>query len=372
MYFKKDILAPFNLIIIVWSIVILTYIIYNPYYEVVNRFDFCILVWTFIFFISALISYKIKLPKIQWPFSIRDTANPRIIKIYILISFLSMPYILYKTFENALAAGSSNIFLYLRMMNTGLDETIDKLNLGVLPYFIGLLLIVYLIKLSERNSKKIILSGLLLLNLLITMLSMSKLSLFVILSSSLMILLIQKRISVAKAFIGFIGFILLSIAIQALRSATGDVSVDFFSGYLLSGMVAFDYFEPTVSINPIGGDHVFRFFYAFMNSFGADFYVQNTILDYTSIPNQTNVYTVMHPYFNDFGYTGLFVFAIINGAIVGGLYRKSKTSMVYLIVYSLFGSFILVQCLGDFVVMNLSTTIQYLFYAVIPFIKFNK
>ena len=62
------------------------------------------------------------------------------------------------------------------------------------------------------------------------------------------------------------------------------------------------------------------------------------------MPIPTNVYTIFQPFYRDFGYWGIAVFAAIYGIIMGMTYRYSKNGNSFFIcLYTYFFSLIVLQ-----------------------------
>ena len=75
---------------------------------------------------------------------------------------------------------------------------------------------------------------------------------------------------------------------------------DFISMYFLSGMPAFDTVKPYSSLH--FGENTFRFFYALSYEFGfSKIEPVDPVLQFIKVPTITNTYTVLYPFYKDFG-----------------------------------------------------------------------
>lgn len=367
LYKNKDIFKPSSLMLISWIIIFILYLaLDHNLYKIHDKFPFAILLWVFFFFIfSSLFGFTHS--NIQYSVSTRKP-NRSILNIYYIIVIISMPFLIYKIVS--LALNSEYFFLALRSINTGADAAnMENIELGIIPYFITLSLVLYLIELinlTPENKKRVII--LFVLNFLIAFISMAKISFFTLFFSTFIILYYKGKIKIKTIAIFLFVFLLFSFFLQNLRSLEGDNKfIDFISAYTLSGMVAFDYYTP-VHNNQFGAN-TFRLFYALASSLGFKVKVSDTILNYIYIPTPTNVYTCLYPFYTDFSFAGIIIFASITGAFMGFLYKKSFTSkQYYCILYSIFSAFIVLQFIGEFLFTNLSTTIQYVFYTILPYI----
>jgi oligosaccharide repeat unit polymerase len=356
----------------VWAFWIGLYYLSSPvFFPIENKFPLAILIWVVSFCAAAVTVEYVTLSN----GTIRQRCDTGILKLCSLLALGSSLFLICRNVFRALNGKSEMFFLYLRTLNTGLDESIEKESYGILPYFTSALLVVYLISLIDyrKDNKKWVIF-LLVMNLLMVLVTMAKSGLFVLIFSSLVVLHLRGKIRMKQMILPLAVFMGLCILIQTIRDASAEVDVvSFFDIYLFSGAVAFDNLD--VTNFSTDGSNVFRLFYAVAHTLGFPVEVKPTILDYTSVGNMevTNVYTVMYPYYVDFGYVGVFIFGLVNGAVGGALFRASRTNHAALVLYALFASFVFLGFLGDFFITNLSSFIQYVIYACLPFyFKLNR
>ncbi len=366
-YYKgKDLFSPDVLVSGVWFMVILLYyLLPHNFYPIQNRFPLCIIMWVVGYYVSAqVVAYVTPCGK-----------NKHLIdrRIYVpetILACFATVYLAYSAIKAA--SGSELFFLYLRSLSTGLDENISTGGSTIWGYFRSAMLIVYLIELTrtEHFSKKRTVIFLLL-NLLVSFVTMAKSQLFTIVVTSLVVLYRKKRISRQHILVVGLLFLVLCIIIQILRSNSDSFSISsFLASYILSGSVAFDYFDPN-DVAP-SGSNVFRFFEALLYRLGiSDNPSNQTILQYIQIGGSgysvTNVYTMLYPFFTDYGYAGVAAFAIICGSISGYFYKKSKSSDAALVFYSVIASTIIFGFMGELFFTNFSTMLQYLIFTYMPF-----
>lgn len=98
-----------------------------------------------------------------------------------------------------------------------------------------------------------------------------------------------------------------------------DFAFDFLGMYIMSPSVAFCRAEE--ELGEQFGANTFETIYLFLHRFGANVEVHEKVQDFVYVPVTTNVYTVMQPFFRDFGYVGVGIFGTIYGVISGMLYR---------------------------------------------------
>ncbi|WP_276858473.1 O-antigen polymerase [Bacteroides fluxus] len=369
-YFKtKSIFSPEVLVTGTWSlIIILYYILPHNLYSINGRFIECILLWVVFFYISSSVAYAI-----TGSGKLVCEKSQSIYRYETVFAVLATVLIAVDCIR--LAFTSDYFFLYLRSLNTGLDENIQSDVSPLWGYFRSAMIVVYLIELMELragNKRKVILFFIL--NLLTCFITMAKSQLFTVIFTSVVILHRKKKISVKQLLTVTAICFALFVVMQLLRSNdVTDFSVlEFLAIYILSGTVAFDHFEP---LDMGTGSNVFRFFIALLNRLGLSNISANaTILDYTTVgPDSiTNVYTLLFPYFMDYGYVGIIVFSIVNGLLCGYFFKKSKNSEPALVLYSMLAFTIVFGFFGEILFANLSTFLQYAIYAYIPYyLKFK-
>lgn len=148
-----------------------------------------------------------------------------------------------------------------------------------------------------------------------------------------------------------------------LRKASVDTTettfLDFFSIYVLSPSVAFEWAQEKL-VDQFG-TFSFAFFYAFITKLGlGTFYVQKQLQDFVNVPIPTNVYTVFQPYFEDFGYKGVAFFASVWGVLMGWVYRLVRNGHAMAkCMYAYFVLALVMQFYQESLFVNLSMVIQF-------------
>lgn len=122
----------------------------------------------------------------------------------------------------------------------------------------------------------------------------------------------------------FVLFWLMNAFREGMTSEIGesDFLFDFLGMYVMSPAVAFG--RSVQDISTQFGANTFETIYLFLHRFGANVEVQDKVQEFVFVPVSTNVYTIMRPFFRDFGYTGVAVFGAIYGILTGILYRCSR------------------------------------------------
>ncbi len=365
-YLSHDVFSPYVAVPGVWSMAILIYyFLPNTFYAVTNDFPYVLSLWLVGFFASSVIAEHYT-PVASQAWREREP-SPMVLRVYFVLSCFSIPAVCGAILWQALTEDPENIFRYMRIMNTGLDENIEMPNVGILIYSVSLAFVLMFFSLLYFKSKlaKFVV---ILLNVMLAVVTMAKTTFLSIMFSSLYLCYVQNIIKKRHLLYGLAVFVALSFVVQQLRSVDEDVEANsFLALYLSSSIVAFDHFAVPCS-SQFFGMHTFRIFYAIGHAIGLTEPPADTVLAFVSVPNMTNTYTNMYPFYEDFGYVGVLVFSIVYGLFYGYLYKKSRTGGKFqLILYAIFLTFVLMEFIGEFLFTNMSATLQYIFFAFLPF-----
>lgn len=366
-YLSRDLFAPYVAVSGVWSIaIVIYYVLPNTFYPISHDFPFVLSVWLVGFFVSSAVCDHFT-PSASL-YAINRQPNRTVLKAYVIITCLSMPVVCGAIVKQAFLEDPENMFRYMRMMSTGQDENIEMPNLGILLYFVSLGFVMMFFSLLYFKSKKLK-ALIIFLNLLLAAVTMAKTSFLGIMFSSMYLCYNQKIIKIRHLLYGLLAFVALSFVIQSVRAVGEEMeTTNFLALYLSSSMVAFDYYAVPCSSH-LFGMHTLRIVYAIGHALGITDAPADTILEFVSVPDITNTYTNMYPFYEDFGIVGVFVFSVVYGMFYGYLYKKTRTGGKFeLMLYAIFLTFVMMEFIGEFIFTNLSTSLQYVFFAAIPFL----
>lgn len=372
---SQNLFAPFVITPLIWGGVLFCFLTFpHNLYPIGSKFLSNLLVWVLPFFLSSVFAYY--KTEATSDVTAKIEPNMNVIKIYSVLTVLLMPVVIGITVWTAFINDPVNMFRYLRIMNTGMDENIEAPDLGILNYLVSMAYVTLFFVLLY-GKKKWLLTLIIVLNLMLAFITMAKTTFLCVILSSLYVLYVKKVIKIRHIAYGLLFFVILSIVLQSLRAASSQNEVvavdsfDFFVLYILTSMPAFEYFALPISAAH-WGENTFRLFYAIFYTFGSDIPPINTILEFVNVPVETNTYTVLYPFYTDFGTFGVFFFSIIYGLFYGYLYRKTTTGSKFaLIIYAILLNYIILQFIGEFIFTNLSMEIQHLFFVILPFVRFN-
>ena len=372
LYVSRDVFAPYVACPGVWSVAILIlYFLPNNLYPVCHNFPPMLLLWVIGFSGTALLCERIT-PAASTTTVAREP-NRTVLKAYMAITIVTMPVVAGLVLYKAFVTEPETMFRYMRAMNTGVDDNIERPSIGPLIYCTALAFVSIFFCLTYFKSKRLTVT-ILLMNLLYALTTMSKTTFLSIIFSSLYICYAKKYVRIKHLFYGMVAFAALSFVLQNARTVDEEVETNsFLALYLSSSMVAFDYCADACSA-PMWGGNTLRIFYAIGYSLGmTDRKPLDTILTFVHIPEETNTYTNLYPFYVDFGAVGIAVFSVLYGLLYGFLYKKSRTGgKLELILYSISLTFLLMEFIGEFVFTNLSQYLQYIIFAAIPFLVGNK
>lgn len=159
------------------------------------------------------------------------------------------------------------------------------------------------------------------------------------------------------------------ISLHLIRAGSPDGSSieDILAIYIYSPFVALGYMDIDGSL-PVGA-YVFRFFYAVGYLLGVAPQPVNVITPYVEVPELTNVYTIVHPFYHDFAMLGVLLGAVFYGLFFSCLYWLSaKGSGLGLVLFSGYSIVLLMQFFGDLLVMMFSGNLQLLICVVAIFL----
>lgn len=152
---------------------------------------------------------------------------------------------------------------------------------------------------------------------------------------------------------------LFNTARETTEARTNEMDFfEFISVYVTSPPVAFCTCMEDLSQQ--FGAHTFEVFYDYFNRFGlGNFTVLNKEQPFVEVPIVTNVYTVMQPFYVDFGYPGVAFFAAVYGVIAGSLYRGYRNgNSVCRSLYTLLLQILVLQFYQENIFLSISGLTQ--------------
>ena len=269
------------------------------------------------------------------------------------------------------STGPEQFFLNLRMSATNMMDGLA--HLGLLERFSPLIFSLFLFEniYAHRNNRHLRFL-LWCCMLLYAVGNMSKLSILTPFLSYSIIQGVSGRLKIRKIVILTSVIFASMVSLHFIRAAVGDSSTlqDLLAIYIYSPIVALGYMDIDSSL-PFGA-YVFRFFYV-VGSHLDIVTIPAFTLGYTEVPEPTNVYTVMGPFYYDFGLLGILFGAFFYGLCFSYLYLKTvKGEKLALALYSGYSIVLIMQFFADVGFAFFSGNLQILIYTLAVFLASRK
>ena len=362
---NDDLFSPVFISNVLWGIFVLLYnVTSNGLYPLGEKFYLAILLWSFLFTIGG---WLVKKDNVKFR---EFVPNTLVLNIFFVVVILIAPITMMKIYQKASEGPTDILFFNLRLLNTN-PEDFD-FSLGIFGYVYSLAAISLMAEFLANKGKiykniKIII--LIVINAALSILTVSRTAFFFLLIALFIIYAFKKTVKVKHFLYVIGGIMLLFIGMTFLKDSFDDgVNInDSLALYLFSGMAAFETLEPA-PVDYDFGANVFRIVYAIGKSLGFGTEPVSNILDYVSVPEKTNVFTFLYPFYRDFGFLGIGIFGFLYGLLFQFIYKNArKVKGFYLLFYSYLISVLLFQFVGDTLVTNLSMSLQYLFFSILAF-----
>ncbi len=370
LFFKLgDIFSPWTITTVIWLAIEVMFLFQGDLlYPLGNQFHSCLALWLPIFCASALVTYYV-LPRGNTGQTLSDIPdiNQALFNLFYVISMVITPLYLYKIMQVVMMFDSSDMLNNIRMLAVYGDE-----NYGFLNYSYVLnqvLLVVGLWRYPKVPLWQLI--TIIIASLMSAFAIMEKGMLFFLFAGVLFVLYEKRVIKMRSILISSAVLILVFFLFTTARSYREDADpnedltfLDFFAIYVLSPAVAFEYVEE--DLTPQLGSHTFQTIYMFLNRFGGDYEVNAKIQEFVWVPLPTNVYTVFQPFFEDFKYKGVALFAMFYGVLSSLAYRMARNgNSVGKCLYVYVVYVLALQFFQENVMMSIVNVIQFTFFTTL-------
>jgi len=364
---KYNIFSPSVITSGIWLLVMLLNITINHHLTpLTNTFYDAINLWVVLFCLSSLFIQSLSFK--------RDTIikpSPLARTIFYYSSLVTFPFLIFTVYKIAHMDGTLNWMSQLRLASIGRlkDVSVEDTN----PFYVIIWLVSYLIELqnfSKKNKSRILI--LFFINFAFAFITMAKINFLILFLSTIYILYINKKVLLKHALIGGIILIFIFQGIQNFRatenSAYKNTAENMITLYLLSPPPAFETLKPNSSTR--FGENTFRVFYAIENKLGfTDQEAVVPLLNFINVGVGTNIYTILYPFYKDFGLTGIALFSIIIGLTMGYIFNKSTNgNQLFVIIYSFLILQIVMQYASEMFFTFFSLNFKRILIALIPFI----
>ncbi len=367
-----DLFAPWTITTAIWlAIVVLFQFQGDLLYPLGSQFHNCLALWLPLFCISSLLTYYVW-PKVNDPERHKSTLpeiNNLIFTGLYVISMVITPLYLYRIMSVVMMFDPADMLNNIRILAVFGDENYGFLNYS---YVLNQVLIVVGLwrypRIPMWQLVTIILAG------MMSAFAIMEKGLIFFLFSAMMFILYEKRVIKFRSIvISVASVVVLFFLINAVREYTSDSDtsasesttfLDFFAIYVLSPSVAFERVQE--DLTPQFGSHTFKTIYLFLNRFGGDYEVNTKLQEFVWVPLPTNVYTVFQPFFEDFRYKGVAMFALIYGFATGWAYRMMRNGSGFgkcIYVYAVY--VLTLQFYQENVMMSIVQVLQFVFFTLL-------
>lgn len=361
--------APWSLTCFVWlAIVVMTVVQLqgNILYPVTSQFLICLSIWLPVFVVASVLTYMLL------PFSSdSDTAclqqtnlNTTIFRILWIISLVITPMYLYNIMKIVSQFDTADMLYNLRILAVHGDESYGFLNYS---FVLNQALFLVAVWRYPRLPLWQLLS-IYAVNVMSCFAIMEKGGFFLLVVTTMFVLFQRGVIRMRSIVIGLCVLIVVFFFINFMRAeqttenTTKDMTfIDFFAMYVLSPPVAFCRLQQDISGQ--FGSHTFSTIYLFLNRFGGNFEVNTKLQEFVWVPIPTNVYTIFQPFYQDFGYFGIAIFALIYGVASGWVYRAFRSGNPFArSLYSYFVYVLILQFYQENIFLSLVFFTQLTFF----------
>jgi len=360
---KYNVLSPGVITSGIWLVCLsLFWILHHDLPALTFQFLGSLSIWVTLLCLSSLLMQSVKTSS--------GSQDPSIFvrDLFFWIPVITYPAFLMFAYKAIMLGDSGSWSMDLRMASLGKTTHFKEIYGGI---HIIIWQVAYLIELfyySRKNKKNVFILGFMILSF--AFLTMSKAAFLDIFIKTICVLYFMKKVTVKHILIGLGSLFFLFAILQSIRYSTSVDSVnkqDFVVQYILSSMSAFDTLEPQSSLH--WGENVFRFYYSTIYKLGiSSIEPIDTLLPFIQKPIGTNTYTVMYPFFKDFGYWGIVFFAPLLGLLYGWIFNKAQRGNVYyILLFATFVPIILMQYVAEIFITSLFGYLKQIILLSIPF-----
>ena len=360
-----DIFAPWTITMGVWGGMLILFLIFNDILDpLTEQFYISISLWLPTFVITSFVTFNLLEHKEQpLPHNGIDINTHFFYFLFIVALFLS-PMYFYKVWETVSSFDSDDMMKNARILAVHGD------GLGFLNYSSVVAQSLLLVSLWRYPQiPKWQLCAIILCCIINSIAIMEKGGIFLVILCSIYVLFKRGVIKGRHLLFTVVAAILLFYYFNLMREgedsdyAKNESLLDFVGMYIMSPPVA--YCKTMRDVDILFGANIFGELYARLNNWGfGNYEIHPKLQEFVYIPVPTNVYTIMQPFFRDFGYKGVCFFAGVYGVISGALYRFScNGNAVCICLYTYMVEVLVLQFFQENIFLSI-TFVMELFFLV--------
>ncbi len=362
-----DIFSPWNLTIFIWMADIALYFIQGTMDPIGPKFIQCFTVWLATMIPASLAAYMLTAK--QTHHTAVDYKTPLDVPMTLFNVLCVIAGLLTLTYAIRIWGIVSMFDLDNLLFNLRLYIVEDNSVTGLLNHVQGLNFALFVVgiwlypKISKWQMTYIVL-----VNLIFEIFRMEKSGILIMILGTLFLLYQRQSIKKRTILLTMAGIVVLffffNLSKEDVDSKQETTFLDFFGMYITSPMVAFDHLYPDLTGH--FGENTFCIIYPYLNMLGFDLEYTNRLQEFVWVPIATNVYTIMQPFYNDFGVMGIGFFGIIYGSFFGWTYRRFREGdPVFICIYTYLIEVILIQFYNDNLLQNIVLFMEFCFFVYI-------
>lgn len=328
-----DVFSPWAITITVWAamLILLMFRNHKLLYAPSEQFYYSLLLWLTGFCVFSVIFYNSSISKyknVEQNDASRielSTLNIKFFNILFILSIIITPLYVMKIYEVVLMLGTED-FMY----NVRIYAVNGNTNLGLLDYSVTINISLLIVSLKGYpRIKKYQVVWACFACILNALAIMEKGGILIVFFCIMYVLYERKKIKIRSAIIITAAIIVLFFIFNLMR---GEEDSEYRNEETLLGFITMYILSPPVAFCELVQDVEYQFaartlptIYYLLNKYVADIYiVYDRLQQFVAIPIPTNVYTVLQPFYQDFGYIGVMTGGSIYGLIYGVMYGKMR------------------------------------------------
>jgi oligosaccharide repeat unit polymerase len=361
-----DVFSPWILTISIWALILgLYYALDTNLYPITSQFYYCFLLWLPIFCLCALSAYVLTSDSGNSVTTGGIAFNKTVFNFFFIVSLIITPLYVYRVFQIVTMFGTEDLMTNIRTL------AVYGEGQGILNYSAVINQALFVVALWAHPKVPLWQVVMLGIACLMNSLAIMEKGLIFFVFVSTMFVLFEKRVIRKRTILTFSALIIVLFYIFNLgRAGSGseyqeeETLFDFFTMYALSPPVAFS--QLSEEVIPQFGTNTFETVYLFLKRFGADIVVKDKLQEFVFVPVSTNVYTIFQPFYIDFGYRGVALFAAIYGYACGWLYRLFRSGHDPATCLYSYGVYVmLLQFYQENVFLSMVFVLQFTFFIVL-------
>lgn len=356
------IFSPWSLTLLVWGGMMILFMLWgDELYPLTQQFYVSITLWVVGLTASSFITYNLLHRNSDMEQTISIDINKFVFYMLLIMSLIMSPWLLYKVYQTVSAFDSKDLMRNVRIL------AVEGGGQGFLNFSQLLSQVTFVVSIWAYPKVRMWVVALSVFCCICCSVAlMEKGTIFLVIISGLYVMYCRKVIRVRTIGIVLLSLVGLFFLFNVLREgedsdySKNETLMGFVGMYIMSPPVAFCTISQDIS--DLFGINTFSAVYDYLQRFGivANVAIHDKMQEFVCVPVTTNVYTIMQPFFRDFGYWGVAFFSVVYGVISGFLYRNSQNGIAtFKCLYTYMVNILVLQFFQDNLFLSLSFCIQF-------------